>query len=229
MPGMLIGSRLKERLEVCGVSQARLAREIGVTPQAISKMVLGETTDTAKIYQIASFLHTTPEYLTGDSDDPGGAAVVADRQHPWHGPRSEEPSDDQVGIAVSDVAYGLGGAFVDDSSTSTTIERFPRSFIRQFTKGPVSQLYFATSIGDSMQPTIHHSDLVLIDRSQEMLRVSDQLWALHAGSIAMIKRVRVMPDGDVLLVSDNPDVSDYRLGENELQLIGRVVAVVKRV
>ncbi len=180
---------------------------------------------TEVVPDLANVLHTNVEALMASDGEP---TVVADRK-PGYRSQPIEPADDQVGIAVSDVAYGLGGAFVDDNSATTSVERFPRAFIRQFTRGPFSRLYFATGIGDSMEPTIHHSDLVLIDRSQEMLRVSDQLWALHAGSIAMIKRVRVMPDGVVLLVSDNPDVSDYRLGENELQLIGRVVAVVKRV
>lgn len=135
---------------------------------------------------------------------------------------------DTVEVAMSDVSYGMGGAYVDDDTSQTSIERFPRSFIRQFTKGPFAQLYFATGIGDSMQPTIHHNDLVLIDRSQQALRLSDQLWAVHASSIGMIKRVRVLPGGSVLLVSDNPDVSDYPVGQDELHLIGRVVAVVKR-
>lgn len=211
------------------LSQAALGALIGMSQASVQRLEAGETLHPRKLLRLPEALGTTLEYLTGDSDEPGAASGVADRQLAWRGPQSEEPPDDQVGIAVSDVAYGLGGAFVDDGAANATVERFPRSFIRQFTRGPFNRLYFATGIGDSMQPTIHHNDLVLIDQSQEMLRVSDQLWALHAGSVAMIKRIRVMPDGTVLLVSDNPDVSDYQLGENELHLIGRVVAVVKRV
>ncbi|OYY67420.1 XRE family transcriptional regulator [Sphingomonas sp. 28-63-12] len=155
-----------------------------------------------------------------------GHRGVSDRRTPYGAPPVEQ--GDTVEVAMSDVSYGMGGAYVDDDTSQTSIERFPRSFIRQFTKGPFAQLYFATGIGDSMQPTIHHNDLVLIDRSQQALRLSDQLWAVHASSIGMIKRVRVLPGGSVLLVSDNPDVSDYPVGQDELHLIGRVVAVVKR-
>ena len=155
-----------------------------------------------------------------------GHLGVSDRRTPYGAPPVEQ--GDTVEVAMSDVSYGMGGAYVDDDTSQTSVERFPRSFIRQFTKGPFAQLYFATGIGDSMQPTIHHNDLVLIDRSQQALRLSDQLWAVHASSIGMIKRVRVLPGGSVLLVSDNPDVSDYPVGQDELYLIGRVVAVVKR-
>lgn len=205
-----------------------LSDQTGVSASMLSDYGRGKMPGADKAVAIAEALGVDLTWLLTGQGTPTSQSAVADRQLVY---RASDPegSIDQVEVAVSDVAYGLGGSFVDDSSASTTIERFPRSFIRQFTRAPVHRLYFATGIGDSMQPTIHHSDLVLIDRSQEMLRVSDQLWALHAGSIAMIKRVRVMPDGAVLLVSDNPDVSDYRLGESELQLIGRVVAVVKRV
>ncbi len=133
-----------------------------------------------------------------------------------------------VEVVVSDIAYGLGGTYIDEASAETSVELFPRAFIRQFTKGPLNQLYFAAGFGDSMEPTIHTSDLILIDRSQEALRVSDQIWAVAVGEVCMVKRVRMASRQELLLVSDKPDVSDYPVAENELRLIGRVVGVVKR-
>lgn len=135
---------------------------------------------------------------------------------------------DTVEVVVSDVSYGLGGSYVDESALATSVELFPRVFIRQFTKGPLDQLYFAAGVGDSMEPTIHSSDLVLIDRSQRMLRVGDQIWAAAVGEICMVKRIRIGAGGEVLLVSDKAGVSDYSVAQDELQLIGRVVCVVKK-
>lgn len=221
----LIAERISLRRKLLGYSQVTLGGLIGVSQASIQRLESGETQHARNVLRLAAALQTTPEYLTGETDDPASERLSESRL-PYGGPPTEH--GDTVEVAVSDVTYGMGGAFVDDGASETTIERFPRSFIRQFTKGPVAGLYFATGIGDSMQPTIHHNDLVLIDRSKNALRVSDQLWALSAGAIAMIKRVRVMPDGSVLLVSDNADVSDYPVGEDELHLIGRVVAVVKR-
>ncbi len=221
----LIAERISQRRKLLGYSQVTLGGLIGVSQASIQRLEAGETQHARNVLRLASALKTTPEYLTGETDSPEGERL-SDSRLPYGAPPTEH--SDTVEVAVSDVTYGMGGAYVDDGASETTIERFPRSFIRQFTKGPFSRLYFATGIGDSMQPTIHHNDLVLIDRSQEMLRVSDQLWALSAGTIGMIKRVRVLPDGSTLLVSDNPDVSDYPVGQDELHLIGRVVAVVKR-
>lgn len=222
---MTLGSRLAALMENKSISQSALAREIGVSQQTIGKLVRGDSLSSVHLHRIARALETNVDYLLGDTDDPAPASLALRR--PTHRAPIVEHGD-TVEVAVSDVSYGMGGAFVDDSVSQTSIERFPRSFIRLFTRGPFAQLYFATGIGDSMQPTIHHNDLVLIDRSQDALRVSDQLWAISTGSIGMIKRVRVIPSGSVLLVSDNQDVSDYAVGEDELHLIGRVVAVIKR-
>ena len=216
------GNRLRE--ELGGRDFAWLSRETGISTSTLSDYGRGKLPRVDKAMQIAKALGVSVESLMA----PGGDTLpVGDRQLSYRGPEAD--GDDLVEVVVSDVAYGMGGAHIDDAAVATSIERFPRAFIRQFTRSPATQLYFATGIGDSMEPTIHSSDLVLIDRAQSMLRLSDQIWALHAGQIGMIKRVRVLPDGTVVLVSDNPAVSDYVAGEGELQLIGRVVAVVKKV
>jgi len=219
---MTVGDRIRDRLKALDMSGAELARRVGLKQPTISALISGKSHSSAHLHRIARELHTSVEFLVGETDDPEPSGN-------GHDIARHRDLDDLVEVVVSDVAYGMGGSFVDDASVATSIERFPRSFIRQFTRAPSSRLYFAIGIGDSMVPTIHPSDLVLIDRSQEMVRVSDQLWALHAGSIAMIKRVRVLPDGGVHLVSDNPDVSDYPVAHDELHIIGRVVAVVKKV
>lgn len=217
--------RLRQAIEDKSISQSELARRVGISQASIAKLVSGEGQGSKYLHKIASELGTSPEYLMGESDDPTQRAV-ADRRTSYIA--QEETPTDLVQVVVSDVSYGMGGAFIDDHDAEVMVQQFPRSFIRQFTKGPFNDLYFAIGIGDSMSPTIHNSDLVLIDRSQKLLRVSDQLWALAAGAIGMIKRVRVLPNGSILLVSDNPDVSDYAVGDDELHLIGRVVAVVKK-
>jgi transcriptional regulator with XRE-family HTH domain len=66
---MIVGHRIQERIIALSTSQGALAREIGVSRQAIGKLVRGETNDTGKLYQIARFLRTSPEFLTGETDD----------------------------------------------------------------------------------------------------------------------------------------------------------------
>ena len=77
-------------------------------------------------------------------------------------------------------------------------------------------------------PTIGPSDLVLIDRGQDNLNINDRIWACALGEIGMIKRLRPMPDGSVKILSDNPAVPPEVAHDGELHIIGRVVAVVKK-
>lgn len=66
---MIRGDRIRERLNALDRSQGWLAREIEVSPQAISKMVSGKVGDSPKLYQIARALETSVEFLIGESDD----------------------------------------------------------------------------------------------------------------------------------------------------------------
>ncbi|MAY19207.1 MAG: hypothetical protein CL955_01125 [Erythrobacteraceae bacterium] len=128
-----------------------------------------------------------------------------------------------------ELAYGMGGTFLDDIDAGETVERFPRAFVRMYTSSPADQLVFSHGIGDSMEPTIGDRDLLLIDRSRDAIRMNDQIWAVATGGIGMVKRVRVESNGEVVLLSDNQNVPAQRVGDDELTVIGRVIAIVKRI
>ncbi|NVE96087.1 hypothetical protein HUO12_14370, partial [Altererythrobacter sp. JGD-16] len=54
------------------------------------------------------------------------------------------------------------------------------------------------------------------------------IWAFSFGGVGMIKRLRPRPDGSVAILSDNPSVPEDRAVDDELHLIGRVVARVAK-
>ena len=135
---------------------------------------------------------------------------------------------DVVDVPMLDLAYGMGGTYLDEGEIEVRTEPFPLSFIRRYTKASPDKLVFAEGIGDSMAPTITSNDLLLIDRSQESLTMGDQIWACSFGGVGMVKRLRPRPDGSVAILSDNPNVPDDRAVDEELFLIGRVVAKVSK-
>lgn len=224
---MIIGARIKERLEANGASQAELARAIGVSPQAISKLVLGETSESPKLYQIARFLKTTPEYLTGEIDDPAPPSGLQDRQLGFHGAPPDR--SDSVELFEFDLAYGLGASYIHDVPVTGTKRTFSREWLRNFTSSPVDQLYFAQGIGDSMTPTILDADIVLIDTAQRSPRTWDKLWALELGGMGMIKRLRPTKDGQGIRLISDSGLPEEVAFDGELQIIGRVVAIVRKV
>ena len=208
---MTIGERVKLRLEELDMSQSELARRVGVSQNAIWHLIQKSKTGSRHLPKIARELGVSIEYLGGD------------------GPPVTTPGDqqsDMVPVEIVDLAYGMGGTFLDEDADSR-IEEFPLSFLRQFTKSDPSQLLIAEGMGDSMVPTIGPSDLVLIDRGQNTLNINDRIWACAVGEIGMIKRLRVRGEA-VTILSDNENVSDDHAADGELHIIGRVAGKFSR-
>ncbi len=79
--------------------------------------------------------------------------------------------------------------------------------------------------GESMQPTLHDGDLVLIDQSKTKIR-SGRIYAFNDGGHSKVKRLDCMDDQTLIIRSDNPQFPlDIRKGEdaNALKVIGEVV------
>jgi phage repressor protein C with HTH and peptisase S24 domain len=147
------------------------------------------------------------------------------------GPTERAPNNDNsidlVELEEIDLAYGLGGTFAD-GAVEVTKHRFPQALLAQLTTSPAGQVTLARGRGDSMEPTIHDGDLVMIDRSQRIVREQDLLWALTVGAIAMIKRVRVKGER-VTLLSDNDRVPPDECHHEEVNIVGRVFFIGRRV
>lgn len=217
---MGIGDRIEGLLEAKGWSQAELARRIGVSQPTIWKLVSGNAQTSKHLREIARQLETSEAYLLGETDDPM-PLVIAERP--------SLPVDDRIiEIPVIDLAYGMGGTFLDDFDATVRSEPFPLSFIRRYTKAQAENLVIADGLGDSMAPTIGSNDQMLIDRSVDTIRVADQIWVFSFGGVGMVKRLRPRPDGSVAILSDNPAVPEDRAVDGELFLIGRAVAIVRK-
>lgn len=205
-------------MAAAGLSQTDLAKTVGVSQQAIGKIISGETSKSGYLHKIAHALGTTPAYLTGETDDPAlgaallpSTAVIVDRL-------------DLVAVHEIDLAFGLGGTYLDSGHVQEKVIHFPRAWLRQFTAADPAMLVFARGDGDSMAPTINDHDIVLIDRTHTSINRQDRIWAMAYGEIGMIKRVRAMPDGSYKLMSDNPAVEAEFAVDGELHVFGRVVA-----
>lgn len=79
--------------------------------------------------------------------------------------------------------------------------------------------------GDSMEPSLHNSDLILIDLRACELSVNGIYTIQHRGHL-LVKRIQVKLDGTVIIKSDNPAYEPEVLGPDEaggLVVVGRVV------
>lgn len=71
---MPLGERVRDRMTALGLSQAELARRVGVSQPSIYALIHRNKTGSKNLHLIARELGTTPAYLTGETDDPTAGA-----------------------------------------------------------------------------------------------------------------------------------------------------------
>lgn len=244
---MFRNDRLRELLADQEMSQSELARRVGVSQTAIYKLVSGAGQGSKFIHRLAEELGVLPGYLMGETDVPAQPGdyerhlekrrkepdypkqkAVSDRRLGWASQPVENA--DTIELEEFDVSFGLGAAYIHDSPVEARKRVFSRSWIRQFTQSPFDHLFWGTGIGDSMTPTILDADVVLIDTFDRTPRFADKLWAVEVGGLGSIKRLRPTTDGEGMrLLSSAPDVPEEIVFDGEMTIVGRVVAVVRKV
>jgi len=182
------------------------------------------------LFRMSEILDCDPRWLLFGADEKTGAGV-RDRRTANRGERrgeSEAGDDlDLVAIHEIDLAYGMGGTYAD-MDVEAQVLYFPRTWLESISRTPPASLTFARGKGDSMQPTLQDGDIVLIDRSIRTIREQDAIWALTIGDIAMIKRVRIKGER-VTILSDNDRVSPDEVHHEEINVVGRVVFIGRRI
>ncbi len=61
-------------MRAAGLSQSELARRVGMSQQAVHKLIRGTSRSTANLHRFARELGTTTAYLAGEIDDPNEGA-----------------------------------------------------------------------------------------------------------------------------------------------------------
>lgn len=219
---MTVGDRITDRMKARELSQAELARRVGISQAAIWKLLNGGQGST-HIHRIARELGTTPAYLTGETDDPSEGSLPM--------PTAEQLAE-QLGVALIpelELGYSMGGGSVFTEYEQKGVVPFQREWLRPKMKGSFAELFVARGEGDSMQPTMLDGDIVVIDTAQKDVRQQDRIWALSYGDLGMIKRVRKLPgdgegSGGYDILSDNHEaVAPFRAYDGEMHIVGRVI------
>lgn len=203
-----------------GIDQPALAARAGCTQGAISQILLGHTLRSKYLPDIAKALNVSLDWLRGDSDDRDPAApslqLVADHF-------------DLAMVRELELGYSMGGGSVFEAYEQKGLIPFQRDWLRSMMRGSVDDLFVARGEGDSMQPTLLDGDIVLIDTAQRDIRQQDRIWAVAYGDLGMIKRVRRLPGGKYLIMSDNPAVQPFDAVDEEMYVVGRVVWIGRRI
>lgn len=219
--------RLRAHMDEIGVTQEQLADWLGVTQGAISLILTGKTQRSRLLPEIADKLGVELAWLRGEGEESTSIEISNSPHRNDTVENYSKSCSNLVLVREIDLSFGMGATYLDVPVT-TQVREFNRDWLRQYTSANPDSLFFAQGVGDSMMPTLMNSDLLLIDSSQKNVNMADHIWAMSMHGAGMIKRLRPWKDG-IKVLSDNPSVPEEIAYDGELHLIGRVVAIVRKI
>lgn len=128
-------------------------------------------------------------------------------------------------VPVYDVTASAGnGAHVDHIENVAYSLAFPREYLQSLTKSHPKNLAIISVKGDSMAPTLHDDDIVMLDASKTNLSY-DGLFVVRFWDALHVKRISrgATPD-TVMIISDNRDYyPPQQLPIDEVTVVGKVI------
>lgn len=211
-----LSERLTSLMYEKGISQAELARLIGIKQPSVFKILSGETRNPKKILEIATALNVDPHWLkTGEGDpDPSYRIVEV----------SEPQNPNTVRIDILDVEASAGnGAYLSPTEQGLLSQEFDLTFFRQqFGRADAKHLKLITVKGDSMAPTLESGDLLYVDISENYF-AADGLYVFTFDGQTFVKRLQKVGK-EMLVISDNPTYKEWTFTQDDDVFIhGRVV------
>jgi phage repressor protein C with HTH and peptisase S24 domain len=194
-------------------SVADLAREIGVSDNAIYKWLSGRgqpsvanlvaLADAAKVS--LEWLATGRETHVSNSSGLGGAEQSAFA----YVPRYDLKAPGARGIVLR-------------SEQIVDYLAFKKEWIQARLSVDPRNLLLIEAIGDSMAPTFEEADLLLVDLGEPRFR-HDGIYVLRRETELAVKRLQRRPEGTLNIISDNPSYESSVVPAGSVHVIGRVI------
>ncbi|WP_406853518.1 S24 family peptidase [Alsobacter sp. KACC 23698] len=231
-------SELRRIREAKGLSQQKLAELAGTSQPQIRRLEVGERELTKSwADRLAPFLDVRSEDLLYPPDRDSEITRTAEDE-------ADLINVPPAGIVEVDVRAGMGGggvvqhAYVRNGVEVTTVDALkpepwllPSSFVRDELRAPAARLVVLETQGDSMSPTIEPGERVFVDTGHRTPS-PDGIYALRDRfGLVIVKRLQVSRGRDsarVRILSDNSNHPEEEVGLEEIEVVGRVVAAIKR-
>lgn len=248
---MGLGKTIKELRQARGWTLEKLEEESGVAVGTIHAIEARDSSRSQYFPQLARALGYTVEQLQFPDghkavklSGPGFSQVTAGDvglpAHTAEEPRAaygmepilawehqdDLPEGEFVMVPRLDVHLSAGGGReqVEIDLVKDNPQAFRAEWIRLMRLKP-AKLAAMRAAGESMEPTIHDGDSLLIDTAQTTV-VDGKVYALWYDGGERVKRLFRLPGGGLRIVSDNPRFPTVEVPPSELEhvrVIGRVV------
>ncbi|WP_439526216.1 S24 family peptidase [Roseovarius mucosus] len=133
--------------------------------------------------------------------------------------------EDFAAIPRVDARLAAGAGAVNGDVSLQGALAFRQDWLRERGISP-AQACLLTVAGDSMSPTLHDGDLVMIDERRTTVRNRHVYAFVDIDGSARVKRVELVPGQLIILTSDNPaHPTETRTGPdmNRLRILGEIV------
>lgn len=201
-----------------GVSSAELARRAGLKTSFLYDVISGKSANpsTVKLARVADSLGVSLAYLAGSSVLPTEEASA---------PRPLEESKNYVTVQRLMVDVASGSSTLLTRFHNEERYYFRRDWIENALGVSPTDLCMLYVRGDSMEPTLCHNDIILVDTTKK-LPSPPGVFVLFDGFGLVPKRLEYASSHSqksVRIISDNPQYSTYEHPVEKTTIIGRVV------
>lgn len=134
---------------------------------------------------------------------------------------------EMVTIPVYDIRASAGGGAINETAQIKDVVAFRYDWIKTRYRANISDLFLMFVDGDSMEPTLRHRDIILVNK-REAEYIRDGIYVLKTDGNLQAKRIARLGGHIIKIISDNPTYPSQekkieKLLENEIQIIGKVI------
>lgn len=215
---MNLGTQIAKAIEGAGLTQAEVARSLGVTPQAVSGWIATGRISKANLVALGRLVKRDIEaMITGAGTLVSGAAQV-------EGKGGVEGSGVSGGVPVVGfvIASPHGDGYFTDGDYPVG---HGESYVRWPTTDP--NAYAVRVRGDSMQPRARPGEVIVVEPNRMPQAGEDVIVRCRDGR-KMIKQLLWQRDGEVTLGSINSAHSNVTIQLTDIESIHFIAAIVQR-
>lgn len=193
------------------LKNTKIARFLGVKPEAVSQWFSGvKGVSVENRIKLAEFFGKNAEHFL-DSSTKKPLMLI-----------TQEPKDDTIYVPFYKngiVLAGVGGEN-DDFGEPDVLPFKPSDLRLMFNVSPNTKIGIVPCFGNSMEPTIKESDLVVF--SYDNTQIEGAIYIFKYENEIFVKRLKKRPH--LALISDNPAYEPINIqDEKEAYIIGRVI------
>lgn len=214
--------RLRTAMDDAGISITRLASDLGISYQAVRKVLTGgsaafsaaNTINAARVLGVSAAWLATGIGAKAASEPGASAAIPIDLEN-----NPDYPAIRRVVLKLSAGADGYGVEYSQDDDAPIV---FQRQWFARHHYDPTA-LVAVRVINGSMEPGLHDGDTVVINTTDTEL-ADGVVFAVNYEGDLVVKRL-VRDAGQWWLSSDNPDKARYprKICTDSTRIIGRIV------